>query len=104
MNFDTFLNSIVFGQGKGKFFTTSKESDRRGILEDILGLGIFDEYQKEAKKRKSEASGKIEVADENIRGLNNRIIKLEELKEQSNSSELETLKKELQDKSISDTR
>ena len=104
MSADTFVQTILFGQGKGKFFTTADESNRKSILEDILGLEKFDKYFKEANYRFRDSAGKIQTCRDNIQSLERRIAEYEKLKVNHENSTLETLKAELSDKSGKQSR
>ncbi len=49
LNYDTFINASFFLQGKADQFTQLSPGDRKAILSTILGLEIWEEYQKKAK-------------------------------------------------------
>lgn len=70
IDYDTFINSAFLVQGRADEFTVKPPNQRKQILADILGLGIYDEYENLAKERvrqqKQEAariSGQLEGID-----------------------------------------
>ena len=48
LDYDTFINSAFLLQGRADEFTTKKAAERKQILSDILGLGIYDEYEEKS--------------------------------------------------------
>ena len=51
MDYDTFVNSAFLLQGKSDEFTSKTPSERKEILANILGLGIYDKLQDLSKQR-----------------------------------------------------
>ncbi|HSJ54062.1 MAG TPA: SMC family ATPase, partial [Anaerolineae bacterium] len=51
MDYDTFTNSAFLLQGRADAFTTRTPAERKEILGEILGLGLYDEYEQQAKER-----------------------------------------------------
>ena len=51
LDYDTFINSAFLLQGRADEFSTKTAGQRKEILSDILGLGIYDVYGERAKKR-----------------------------------------------------
>lgn len=51
IDYDTFINSAFLMQGRADEFTVKPPNQRKQILGDILGLGIYDEYENRAKER-----------------------------------------------------
>jgi DNA repair protein SbcC/Rad50 len=51
MDYDTFTNSAFLLQGRADAFTMRTPAERKGILGEILGLGLYDEYEQQAKER-----------------------------------------------------
>jgi len=51
MDYDTFVNSAFLLQGKSDEFTNKTPSERKEILANILGLGIYDKLQDVSKQR-----------------------------------------------------
>jgi exonuclease SbcC len=50
MDYDTFINSAFLLQGRADEFTVKPPGERKRILADILGLGLYDEYEERAKE------------------------------------------------------
>lgn len=53
MDYLSFTNSIIFGQGLSKMFASSTDTEQKKILEKMLQIGIFQECQEVAKGKKS---------------------------------------------------
>ncbi len=51
LDYDTFVNSAFLLQGRADEFTTKTPSERKQILADVLGLGIYDEYEHRAAEK-----------------------------------------------------
>ncbi|HEY85302.1 MAG TPA: SMC family ATPase, partial [Chloroflexi bacterium] len=51
LDYDTFINSAFLLQGRADEFTTKKAAERKQILSDILGLGIYDEYEEKSAEK-----------------------------------------------------
>ena len=51
IDYDTFINSAFLLQGRADEFTAHKAADRKKILGDILGLGIYDDYADRAGEK-----------------------------------------------------
>ncbi len=49
MDYDTFVNSAFLRQGHADDFTKKIPADRKDVLADILGLGVYDRLEEEAK-------------------------------------------------------
>jgi len=56
LDYHTFTNSAFLLQGRADEFTTADPADRKRVVGKILGLSIYDQYEKQAKKR-AEARG-----------------------------------------------
>ena len=50
MDYDTFINASFFLQGKADQFTQLTPGDRKAILSNILGLEIWEDYQKRTRE------------------------------------------------------
>jgi exonuclease SbcC len=62
MDYDTFVNSALLLQGRADEFTVKTPADRKGILAEILGLSVYDEYEgraKELAKEKEQAEREV---------------------------------------------
>ena len=54
MDYDTFINSAFLMQGRADEFTVKPANQRKQILANILGLGVYDDYEARAKERARE--------------------------------------------------
>ncbi len=61
MDYDTFINSAFLVQGRADEFTRKRPSERKEILANILGLGVYDELEEKAKKLAREKEGEAEA-------------------------------------------
>ena len=52
LDYDTFINSSFFLQGKADMFAQQTSAKRKEILSNILGLEIWEQYREEATRRK----------------------------------------------------
>jgi exonuclease SbcC len=50
MEYETFTNSAFLLQGKADAFTTRTPAERKRVLGEVLGLGLYDEYEQRAKE------------------------------------------------------
>jgi len=69
MDYDTFINSAFLLQGRADEFTVKQPAERKRILADILGLSIYDEYERRAKalaKEKEQAVHEVEARIQEI--------------------------------------
>lgn len=60
VDYETFVNSAFILQGRADEFTTKRTGERKRILADILGLGIYDEFEERAKEKAREAVHKVD--------------------------------------------
>ena len=56
MDFLSFTNSVLFGQGISKMFSSATDGDQKKILERMLRISIFRSMQDQAKLHSSEVS------------------------------------------------
>lgn len=50
MDYDTFINSAFLLQGRADEFTIKPPGERKRVLAEILGLGLYDKYEERAKE------------------------------------------------------
>jgi exonuclease SbcC len=55
MDYETFINSAFLLQGRADEFTVKAPGERKRVLGDILGLGLFDDLEARAKVRARES-------------------------------------------------
>ncbi len=61
MDYDTFINSSFFLQGKADLFTQQAPAKRKEILSSILGLEVWDLYRGEASRRRKAVEEDLNV-------------------------------------------
>lgn len=66
VDFITFTNSILFGQGISKTFSGATDSEQKAILERMLQIDIFKSCQELAKKKSSETQASIKLIDHDL--------------------------------------
>ncbi|MFB0563387.1 MAG: AAA family ATPase [Candidatus Lokiarchaeia archaeon] len=64
MDYDSFTHSVIMTQGEFEALTAAKPADRKKLFVKMFGLLRYDDYQKEAKNRKTQ----LEKEMENISG------------------------------------
>ncbi|AYP68618.1 putative DNA double-strand break repair Rad50 ATPase [Exiguobacterium phage vB_EalM-132] len=72
MDYTTFTNSIMFGQGMTKMFASSTDSEQKKILEKMLQIDIFKECQDIAKSRLQELTDSLTTRQSDISMLTNQ--------------------------------
>lgn len=60
MDYDTFINSILFGQGQIKLFSVASDSEKKAILENMLNLSLIKLAQDKAKEKVRERVGEVD--------------------------------------------
>jgi exonuclease SbcC len=63
LDYDTFVNSSFFLQGKADQFTQQRPADRKRILSSILGLEIWEDYRQGAANRRRVVENEIHAVD-----------------------------------------
>jgi len=100
MDYLTFTNSVMFGQGVTKMFASSTDKEQKAILEKMLQIDVFRHCQDLAKSKLSEVQekyDKVSVEQTTARTLKeNKESTLEEL--QTSEAELESKCNEAIDK------
>ncbi len=59
LDYDTFINSAFFLQGKADLFTQQNPGRRKEILGSILGLEIWEAYREETARRRRAQEGEL---------------------------------------------
>ena len=70
MDFLTFTNSIMFGQGVSKMFAMSTDSEQKKILERMLQIDIFKACQERSKQYLSQTQTSIDKLQVEMDSLN----------------------------------
>ena len=60
IDYNTYLNSIMYGQGDVEIFAKATDKGKKEILENVANIGIYQEAQAQAKE--SLAQAKLEVS------------------------------------------
>lgn len=63
MDYETFINASFFLQGKADQFTQQRPGDRKHILGSILGLEIWEQYQKKTAELRKNLEGQLQRLD-----------------------------------------
>ncbi|HPX95267.1 MAG TPA: SMC family ATPase [Brevefilum fermentans] len=92
MDFDTFTNASFFLQGKADQFASARPADRKRILNNILGLEIWETYRDAASQKRRDF-------EKTVKSLEGRLSEIQsELDEEPQRIErLKTLKARLAD-------
>ena len=72
MEYETFLNSAYFQQGRADEFTRQKPEARKRILADILDLSRYDRLEEMARQRKNDCELQSKDLEGEIRHLESR--------------------------------
>ncbi len=73
LDYETFVNTSFFLQGKADLFTEQKPGDRKRILASILGLDVWEEYKEEAARRRRNCELDLANVDGSIAEANNEL-------------------------------
>ena len=63
MDYTTFINTAFLLQGRADLFTTSRSSERKERLADVLGLSDYDALEERAKLRSRECHQRVVTLD-----------------------------------------
>ncbi len=63
LDYETFINSAFLLQGHADEFTVKTPTERKKVLADILGLEVWDEYERRARDQVSNAERELSVID-----------------------------------------
>ncbi|MEA2008573.1 MAG: SMC family ATPase, partial [Chloroflexota bacterium] len=63
LDYETFTNAAFFLQGEADQFTQQNPNDRKRILAQILGLGVWETYRKRTYKRRKGIETEIDKLD-----------------------------------------
>jgi exonuclease SbcC len=63
LDYDTFVNSAFLLQGRADEFTTKTPAQRKQVLANILGLDVWEVYEKRARERMTTTKAAIERLD-----------------------------------------
>ena len=87
MDYETFINSAFLLQGRADEFTVKRPAERKRVLGDILGLGMYEVYEKRAKEaaqdRKERADQKLAA----VKQIDRELAREQDYKEQLRKAE-----------------
>jgi DNA repair exonuclease SbcCD ATPase subunit len=66
MSHDTFANSVYFRQNDISGFAGAKPTERKGILKEVLQIGVWDEYQDVAKEKEKELLKRKQTVEQRL--------------------------------------
>lgn len=78
MDFKTFTNSVMFGQGLTKMFSVSTDAEQKRILESMLQIDIYKACMELAKKQLAEKESSMQKLESDIMYDRNTIKTTEE--------------------------
>ena len=98
LDYQTFINSAFLLQGRADEFARQGASDRKRILADILGLGLFESLSERARTQAREADSRAEFLELEITRLQEETARADELQQRLQELEqrLATAGKELE--------
>jgi DNA repair exonuclease SbcCD ATPase subunit len=91
MDYETFQNSVIFGQGTGRLFCLSKGSERKKVLETIFHLEEWDIYKKRADNKFNDYKAKETLFFGKKIELEERLENLREMKKNQKTDMSNTL-------------
>lgn len=100
IDYDTFINSILFGQGLIKFFSTASDSEKKAILEKMLNMTIYKEAQEKAKEKYSQTKdelAKLEYEESRIKDLMEEVKKTIETLEEKEKEHKKVAEQKLEE-------
>jgi exonuclease SbcC len=100
LDYDTFINSSFFLQGKADMFTQQTPAKRKEILSSILGLEVWETYREEANRRRRAEQEDRKVQQQLLEEIQTELEQEQERREKLNlvSQNLESTTKLRQEK------
>lgn len=87
VDYETFINSAFILQGRADEFTTKRPGERKRILADILGLGVYDVFEDRAKEKAREAEQKVQVLAHELEELKKHASLIEQYEQEAAEAE-----------------
>lgn len=103
MDYDTYTNSIMYGQGDSIVFSQATDKQKKEILEDITNISVYNKAQEVAKEKVKEYSSNVNDNEREQEQVKQEISKLQALAEQAKetynqtSTRILATEKEIQD-------
>jgi exonuclease SbcC len=73
LDYDTFINSSFFLQGKADLFAQQIPAKRKEILGNILGLEVWEAYRNEAARRRHVQESELNVRQQLLKDIQNEL-------------------------------
>jgi exonuclease SbcC len=89
LDYETFVNTSFFLQGKADMFAEQKPGDRKRILASILGLDVWEAYKEEAARRRRNSELDLANVEGFINEIESELNQEEERKKQLAAAETE---------------
>lgn len=99
MDYLTFTNSVLFGQGLAKMFSVATDAEKKTILEKMLQFDVFSKAQEIAKKRLKDAQNSLFELSSRIEHNERLVSELKEVVadlERAEQDEVKQLKAKIQ--------
>jgi len=99
LNYETFVNSAFLLQGRADEFARQTATNRKEILADILGLGVFERLSRQARERAKRAQTKADFLEVEIARIEEELSREPEVKQEAGEAEkrLALARKQLQE-------
>lgn len=65
LSYDTFTQTVLFGQS-GRRFTTAKDSERKRVLEELLGLDVYTAARERVGAARREAAAEVSALESEV--------------------------------------
>lgn len=73
IDFNTYINSIMYGQGDVEMFSTATDKGKKEILENVTNIAIYSRAQEVAKEKIKELSQEVIMGEQALSGLNMKL-------------------------------
>jgi DNA repair protein SbcC/Rad50 len=96
LDYDTFVNSAFIRQGHANEFSVKKPAERKQVIANIMGLAIYDDFEKKAKDMASKLETDATIAVNTIEEFERQLVNRDEYAAESTrlSSVVDVLEKE----------
>ena len=83
MDYETFTNSAFLLQGKADAFTTRTPAGRKRVLGEILGLGLYDEYEQRAKEKAKQKDRQVAELEGMLKDIDRELVRQPEFENEA---------------------
>ena len=94
LDYETFINSAFLVQGRADEFTTKQPAERKQVLSNILGLGIYDKYEERAKEKAKEKAEEARWLLTEIEQIDRELARKPEYEEKARQAEVKAARAE----------